>query len=251
MKKVLSSLMIALTLILTSCGGGGGGGGGYNPPSSITYTEASNFVDYVNEDAGSFDYSSFYLEKHRTEQFDGWIVVYDNDYNEYRAVNAWNYNGGDAYLYYEDYSRTVSYYGYDSYTGSDLYIDNYGNIFEQTKPSSKDLEKLGQKVEKLNLKKVEEHLASEFGLSESRAFAVAKLVQGWKKASKSRQMTNEDSKVFFKEFLGFDANEGLKAFKKSIEGDEADLNSLIEKAADFNETSPEHMKEILSTVLKK
>ena len=59
------------------------------------------------------------------------------------------------------------------------------------------------------------------------------------------------AKIFFKEVLGFNVEEGIKAFKKSIEGESADLDSLIEKAADANETSPEHMKEILSTVLKK
>mgnify|MGYP001249529625 CR=1 FL=1 len=251
MKKSTSTLLMALSLVLASCFGGGSGGGGSNPPSSIGYGEASDFVYYLNEDSGALDQGSFYLEKHNTLSGSGWVVVWDDDYNEYRAVNVWAYDGySDAYYFYENASRDV-FYSYTDVYGNPVYEDYSGNLFEQTKATAKDLEKLGQKIEKLNLKKVEEHLVGEFGLSESRAFTVAKLVQGWKKASKSRQMTNEDSKVFFKEVLGFDANEGLKAFKKSMEGDSTDLDELIVKAAETNDTTPEHMKEILSSTLIK
>ena len=254
MKKSISILLMALSLVLVSCsgGGGGGGGGGYNPPASIGYAEADWFVDTLNYDAGVSNPDQYYLQKYNTEQYDGWIVVYDYDNDQYRAVNVWDFNENttfaDDHYYYN--SRYVEPWGLDDY-GNTVYMDDYGYLFELTKPSSKDLEKLGQKVEKMNLKKVEEHLVSEFGLSEDRAFAVAKLAQGWKKASKSRQMTAEDSKVFFKEVLGFDASEGLKAFKKSMEGDSKDLDALIVKAAETNDTTPEHMKDILSSTLMK
>ena len=212
--------------------------------------EANWFVNTLNEDSGSLTYDSFYLSKYATEQYDGWVVVYDNDYGEYRAVNVWDYNEyTDAYYFYEYNSRPVYAYGFDDW-GNTVYIDDNGYLFEQTKLSSKDLEKLGQKVEKHNLKKLKSTLISEFGLSEKSAFTVAKLVQGWKKASKSRQMTNKDSQVFFKEVLGFDANEGLKAYKKSMEGDSTDLEGLFVKAAKTaNETSPEHMKKIFFLLL--
>ena len=253
MKKSISTLLIALSLVLASCSGGsGGGGGGYNPPASIGYAEADWFVETLNYDSGTTYPDQYFLQKYNTEQYDGWIVVYDDDNNQYRAVNVWDFNENTTYAddHYYYNSRYVEPWGVDDY-GNTVYMDDNGYLFEQTKPSSKDLEKLGQKVEKMNLKKVEEHLISEFGLSEERAFSVAKLTQGWKKASKSRQMTNEDSKVFFKEVLGFDVSEGLNAFKKSMEGDSKDLDALIVKAAEANDTTPEHMKDILSSTLMK
>ena len=100
MKKSVSTLLLALSLVLASCSGGSGGGGGYNPPSSIGYGEASDFVYYFNDDSGSYDQGSFFLEKLNTLSGSGWVVVWDDDYQEYRAVNVWSYDGySDAYLF--------------------------------------------------------------------------------------------------------------------------------------------------------
>jgi len=246
MKKMLSSLLLALTLVFTSCTGGSGGP---YVPSSIGSNEANWFVDTLNYDAGVYDFA---LAKYATEQYDGWVVVYDSLLGEYTAVNVWNYDENYEYAdnYFSNNGVYVYHAGYDLY-GNDVYSDLYGNLFEQTSSSKKDLEKIAHNVEKVNLKKVENFLVADYGLSEKRAFQVAKLAQGWKKASKSRAMTDGDSKVFFKEVLGFSASEGLNAFKKSLEGNTSDLDALLVKAADANGTSPEHMKDIMSSVLTK
>ncbi len=59
-------------------------------------------------------------------------------------------------------------------------------------------------------------------------------------------MTSADADAFTEKLIGVNINEATEAYKASLEGDETSLTSLIEKAADVNETSPENMKDYLT-----
>lgn len=110
LNKSLSMLAVgsALTL-LASCGGGGGGGGGggpsygyYNSPS-IT---ASTFVSNLNSVDGVGYYSEVELYADETIRSatageDDWFVIWDDKYNEYKAVSL-------------QYIRSIAYYDYYS-----------------------------------------------------------------------------------------------------------------------------------------
>ena len=89
----------------------------------------------------------------------------------------------------------------------------------------------------------------DYGLSEKRSESVAKLVVNWKKVSNNRAMTSADADAFTEKLIGVNINEATKAYKSSLEGDETSLTSLIEKAADVNETSPENMKELFNNLV--
>ena len=51
------------------------------------------------------------------------------------------------------------------------------------------------------------------------------------------------------QILGFDYQNGKKALEKHIQGDGKDLEDLLQLAADKNETTPEHVRELLSEYL--
>ena len=59
-------------------------------------------------------------------------------------------------------------------------------------------------------------------------------------------MTSADADVFTKKLIGVNITDATEAYKASLEGDSTSLDSLIEQAADVNETSPENMKELLT-----
>ena len=101
------------------------------------------------------------------------------------------------------------------------------------------------------MKKMQDLLTYDFGLSEKRSGNVAKLVLNWKRISKNRSMSNADADAFSKSLIGVNINEATHAFKKSLEGDKASFEGLIEKAAKVNGTSPENMKSLLNGLLLK
>jgi len=73
----------------------------------------------------------------------------------------------------------------------------------------------------------------------------------WNKLSSARSVTADDANAFSKELLGFDINSAVEAYKKSVEGDATDLNTLIDQAAQVNGTTPEHINELMTTMFIK
>ncbi len=111
MKLNKSISMIAVGSMLTliaSCGGGGGGGGGgpsYGLYSSPNIT-ASTFVSNLNSVDGIGYYSEVELYADETVRSatpgeEDWFVIWDDKYNEYKAVSL-------------QYIRSIAYYDYYS-----------------------------------------------------------------------------------------------------------------------------------------
>lgn len=114
MSFLKTSALVGSLAVLTACTGGGGGtvGGG----SSSTYgtyqsplVTASEFVSALNR-VGSLE--SSYVELYADETYrsavvgqDDWFVIYDDKYNEYKAVSL-------------QYIRSIVYYDYYSSTSS-------------------------------------------------------------------------------------------------------------------------------------
>ena len=141
---------------------------------------------------------------------------------------------------------------YGDFSGS-IWNDELGSsqymTFSEDKGKAKDLEKIGAVKEAFATKKVKELLNFDYGLSEKRSESVAKLVVNWKKVSKNRAMISADADAFTEKLIGVNINEATEAYKASLEGDETSLTSLIEKAAEVNETSPENMKELFNNLV--
>lgn len=159
-----------------------------------------------------------------------------------------DYDLGDGY----DFSKNVTFVEYDDSVGDYSYdhdSDGLPLILEETTPSTKDLEKAGAIIEGLKRKNVAEGLSYEFGLSEERAYEIAKLSENWKKISNSRQMTEADANLFLNEAIGASYNLVRTAMTESAQGDETSYNSLIDIASEKNEIDPEHMRELVDMII--
>ena len=109
---------------------------------------------------------------------------------------------------------------------------------------------MGALIEKINRGKFQKYVVNKFQLSEQRAEGLSKLYLSWKKIERKRGITKEDIKVFSHKLLGFDFVEGMSAYRAYLEGDDSDLNVLMARAAEVNQTDPEHMKEVFQFFLK-
>ena len=241
-------LIILLTLLLASCGFSPSEPGPGPGPSHPTLEEANDFVDNLTNGAGVVD--NYVLKKYKTEQGGGYLIILD-EFGDIRGIDI------DLGVRYQDYSNDLDFFDNHSFpvdeandVGANFYRDYDGNLYEETAILKKDLEHMGAILEKIKRGKIQKYVANQFQLSEQRAEALSKLVLSWKKIDNKRGITQEDIKVFSSKLLGFDYLEGVKAYMTYIEGDDTDFNLLMEKAAEVNQTDPEHMKALLQMFLK-
>ncbi len=109
-----------------------------------------------------------------------------------------------------------------------------------------DLELMASLMERQEISTLSDSIVAKFGLSETRSFELAKFATQWQKLSHTRQMSAGDRAAFEVKVLGTTVSTLEKAYKKSIEGEPAELNRLIENAAKVNGISPEHVNGILA-----
>jgi hypothetical protein len=115
----------------------------------------------------------------------------------------------------------------------------------------KDLEKIGALMESQRLEILATNLMENFSLSETRALEVSKHVMAFQRVSGMRELTPFERDLFTKQILGFGYEKGKAAFDKYMQGDQEELDNLIQVAADKNETTPENIKEIMGQLLLK
>jgi hypothetical protein len=224
--KVFNVVLTLSFLILVGC------------HSYSKYDYAREFVDNLNYESGKLD--DFELDKTYTLQGSGWIIVEDKYGDDY-AIDIYSYVR-DSYLYDLDY--------FDDYAievhsvGLGLWEDYYGNLYEQGNESGKDLEKIAAQLENIKLEAVGEGISAKYGLSLDRGLKLAKIASNWKKASKTRTMTDADTDSLSQELFGFDLGQGIKAFEEYNRGDSTNFDELIKKAAQTNGITPEHINRI-------
>lgn len=280
MKKLL--LMFLLLLGMVSCGYGekfiddlNKSGGNYSVAKNSTINGyivvkdnnsgkyyAVNYEKWKSQ--GSSNASAFFSNggtdvvdikslEHTTRLETGTRLESYEVFNGYRDQICSSYDNWDSYdpttgLYYK---RVVSYrtewrsIPYTYTVNETLYHGENGWIFEETDENSKDLEGIGADLEAKDLVEKSEVIAGEFGLSEERSMKIARLHNTYSKITSKRSLSDADRDIFSKEILGIEYSKAKDAFKKHIQGDSTEMNSLLEDAAEVNETSPEHLSEIL------
>jgi hypothetical protein len=228
MKKLV--LLLTLSLTLVSCG-----------ERKDMFAELMRFVNELNSEEIKGE-----IVKKKADQ-EGYFVVRlytDSGLEELYAFNYGDWKKGttmdDAWIS-EAFTNgdlvPVTDNGNGTYTGTD------GRLYEVSSASGKDLEKVAGIQEALKVSTMAGNFASNFGLSEERSFQVAKTVAAFNKISQSRNMTERDADYFTQEVMGVKFSELTQA----VEGQ--NLNSLIEKAAEINGVSPEHMEQIISELV--
>ncbi len=134
-------------------------------------------------------------------------------------------------------------------TYGNFYVAGSGNVYEETTPTTKDLEKMGAVLESVKYADLSKNLVEKYGLSEERSFKVAKLASEWSRLSKSRSMTDADAENFSKGVVGFKISDAEAAYSRLQNGDSTQYNDLMNQAANLNGVSPEHMRSIVADIV--
>ncbi len=197
-------------------------------------TKAQRFVKKINEGP-----TTVTLVKDPTFRSDDFIIVQEGAL--YYAIDM-SYSGSGAYSYYQNNKILVN------YVGNGYYSDG-SYLYESKESSAKDLEVMASVDEKLKRDHLVEFYSLEFGLSDERAQSMASLTQAWNDVRNNRALTAKDLEVFSKKAFGVSYESIESALSAHNEGTSAPLYNLIEKAADFNEISPEHMSTIVNELM--
>ncbi len=126
-----------------------------------------------------------------------------------------------------------------------------GWVFEEGQADKKDLEKIAAKMEGQEVSKAADSLVAKFGLSQERAIEVAKLQNAYNKISSKRSLTQKDQDTLTKQLVGTNYASARAALEDHLNGDSVKMEELLDKAAEINGTTPEHMTEILGDILLK
>jgi hypothetical protein len=114
--------------------------------------------------------------------------------------------------------------------------------------SVKDLEKIGAAREGFDIENYGDYLVETYGLSESRADKVSRLLVSKRKIGNMRTLNGREKDLLTNEILGFGYEVGKKALENYIAGEEDSLDDLVSTAADKNETTPEHIRELVGEI---
>lgn len=119
-------------------------------------------------------------------------------------------------------------------------------LFSETSTTNKDTLKRAAAVEQYLVVEMAKQVKGKFGLSAERSLKVAKAANHFRKFSSKRALTAEDTNAYATEIMGSNFASITKAYENGMKGDISGFNSVIEKAAAKNETSPEKMAEIVT-----
>lgn len=119
-------------------------------------------------------------------------------------------------------------------------------LFSETSITNKDTLKKAAIVEQYLVVEMAKQVQGKFGLSTDRSLKVAKAANHFRKYSTHRALTAEDTNAYASEIIGSDFKTITSAYEKGMKGDLSSFTSVMEKAAEKNETSPEKMAQIFT-----
>ena len=273
-------LLLGLTVSLTSCMGGGYGLTDAQKQAIADRVDAQvqltdSFVNDLNA-SGEFTVS---IAKRFTDVGYDYLVIYDKDNNSYDAIDISRYdasvdNAADYYYdnlnhHFLDLKKIPAHYqteynyevvgvdewGYDvyDYVPEEVYVstqywDSRSNLyFEKVSASPKDLAKVVALQEAIEIDKASTSISNQLGLSLKRSREVANLKQYWKKVDK-KSMTKSELSSFTTELLGFSIDDAIGAYQASANGNDSQLEGLINQSAEVNSITPEHAQSLMSKV---
>lgn len=119
-------------------------------------------------------------------------------------------------------------------------------LLSETSQTNKDTLKRAAVVEQYLVVEMAKQIKGKFGLSADRSLKVAKAANHFRKYATKRALTAEDTNAYAEEMIGANFSELSKAYESSMKGDLSSFQSVMEKAAEKNQVSPEKMTEIVT-----
>jgi len=163
------------------------------------------------------------------------------------------HNLGFNHTFDDDHSIMNYAYSYNTTGVTDLDTQRLAEKFpfSMAVVTIKDLEKIAAAQENIDSSKHADFLVETYGLSENRAQTISKYLLSYRKMSSMRDLTAREKDLLSHEILGFGYERGKTALENHLQGDQNSLDDLILRAADKNETSPEHVKELFGEIFLK
>lgn len=119
-------------------------------------------------------------------------------------------------------------------------------ILSEVSQTNKDTLKRAAVVEQYLVIEMAKQVKGKFGLSAERSLKVAKAANHFRKQSSKRALTAEDTNAYASEIIGSNFSDISKAYEQTLKGDVFAFESVLERAADKNGTSPENISIILA-----
>ncbi len=113
----------------------------------------------------------------------------------------------------------------------------------------KDLEMRGADREIAERSVIRDRMVTNFGLSYERAEEVSDLLYNYQKVQRKRSLTLRERNILTQGLLGIKYTTAKKALEDHIGGNSQSFDDLVEKAADINGITPEHVQDLISETL--
>lgn len=238
---ILSAALMSTLFGLSACGGGGSGGGSASFDEEAHYAKAKLADEFVRRAYGDADLDLRVVNAYSLK--DGFVVVSNRKSKDIEAYYLGDYKFGQDVGAYLASSNVPVYRGLVQ-TRNSFRDPVSGIVFKETSASTKDLGKLAALKQSAKIKYAADKIQAEFGLSESRSFAVAKLAV----YSNSKTMSDKQIEGLSTFLTGASVKETARALRSAREGDSSVYHQLVEKAAVINGVGPEHMNQILESL---
>ena len=119
-------------------------------------------------------------------------------------------------------------------------------LLSETSLTNKDTLKRAAVVEQYVVVEMAKQVKGKFGLSADRSLKIAKAANHFRKYSSSRALTSEDTNAYATEIIGSDFKAIENAYEQTLKGDVFAFESVLEKAAEKNDTSASNISVILA-----
>lgn len=119
-------------------------------------------------------------------------------------------------------------------------------LLSEVSLTNKDTLKRAAVVEQYLVIEMAKQVKGKFGLSAERSLKIAKAANHFRKQSSKRALTSEDTSAYATEVIGSDFTQLYAAYEETLKGDVLSFNSVLERAAEKNSTSPENISLILT-----
>lgn len=178
-----------------------------------------------------------------------------------------NFNSGS--LIYDDFRQVLLHevshvLGFGHIIGTEVSVMNYDYVFQIDGISSgdyarlhekypftytlaivKDLELRGANRESVEKEGIRNRMVENFGLSYERAEEISNLLYNYQKVKRRRSLTFKERDILSRKLIGVSYKKAEKALEDHIQGSTEGLEELVDQAADINETTPEHIQELI------